>query len=66
MTELTLLQREVIRRLRAGGYEDLAKAAKAAWRAGKRLTSTAPIVIADPSLKTDFDRANDQSTYLIP
>jgi len=65
---MTLLQREMIRRLRSAGLYQLAEAARDAWSEGKR----APVNVrtkgngkdetVTPALREDFDKANEQAS----
>jgi hypothetical protein len=56
---LTVLQHEVIQRLRISGHAALAEEALDAWRVGRALESV--YLGGDQERRADFDRANGQA-----
>jgi hypothetical protein len=64
-TQMTLLQRAVIQRLRESAtpalYGHLADAARAAWSRGERVALPNIINGYEAELRADFDRANEQA-----
>lgn len=61
MTQLTLLQKAVIQRLRDAGLPGLAALASEQWKRGEKVGGIEQL-IANAELRADFETANDHAS----